>query len=126
MGGRCPATKMPKKGRSKFGRRKKRVKADELPAPSPRVTGPGPELRPPATLARPAATLNKPWARAMSLKFSKDHEWVSVDGGVATIGITDHAQEQLGDVVRGAWLTAKTVGGLVRPVLGRPRCELYR
>jgi len=35
----------------------------------------------------------------MSLKFSKDHEWVSVDGGVATIGITDHAQEQLGDVV---------------------------
>ena len=35
----------------------------------------------------------------MSVKFSKDHEWVKVDGGVATIGITNHAQEQLGDVV---------------------------
>ena len=35
----------------------------------------------------------------MSLKFSKDHEWVKVEGGVATIGITNHAQEQLGDVV---------------------------
>jgi glycine cleavage system H protein len=33
------------------------------------------------------------------LKFSKDHEWVRVDGDVATIGITDHAQQALGDVV---------------------------
>ncbi len=32
-------------------------------------------------------------------KFSKDHEWVRVDGGIATDGITNHAQEQLGDVV---------------------------
>ena len=32
-------------------------------------------------------------------KFSKDHEWVSVDGDIATIGITKHATEQLGDVV---------------------------
>ncbi|MFM9850295.1 MAG: glycine cleavage system protein GcvH [Hyphomicrobiaceae bacterium] len=32
-------------------------------------------------------------------KFSKDHEWVRVDGDVATVGITVHAQEQLGDVV---------------------------
>jgi glycine cleavage system H protein len=32
-------------------------------------------------------------------KFSKDHEWVRVDGDIATIGITNHAQEQLGDVV---------------------------
>jgi glycine cleavage system H protein len=32
-------------------------------------------------------------------KFSKDHEWVRVDGGIATVGITNHAQEQLGDVV---------------------------
>jgi glycine cleavage system H protein len=31
--------------------------------------------------------------------FTKDHEWVRVDGDVATIGITNHAQEQLGDVV---------------------------
>ncbi len=35
----------------------------------------------------------------MSVKFSQDHEWVSVEGGIATIGITNHAQEQLGDVV---------------------------
>src|SRR5262245_37300338 len=32
-------------------------------------------------------------------KFSKDHEWIEVDGGIGTIGITDHAQSQLGDVV---------------------------
>jgi glycine cleavage system H protein len=31
--------------------------------------------------------------------YSKDHEWVRVDGDVATIGISEHAQEQLGDVV---------------------------
>jgi glycine cleavage system H protein len=35
----------------------------------------------------------------MSVKFSKDHEWVSVAGDIATIGITNHAQEQLGDVI---------------------------
>ncbi|REJ78264.1 MAG: glycine cleavage system protein GcvH [Acidobacteria bacterium] len=33
------------------------------------------------------------------LKYSKDHEWVLVEGDVATIGITDYAQESLGDVV---------------------------
>ncbi len=32
-------------------------------------------------------------------RFSKDHEWIRVDGGIATVGITDHAQGQLGDVV---------------------------
>ena len=31
--------------------------------------------------------------------FSKDHEWISVDGNVATVGITDYAQAQLGDIV---------------------------
>ena len=35
----------------------------------------------------------------MTVKFSKDHEWVTVENGIATIGITNHAQEQLGDVV---------------------------
>ncbi len=35
----------------------------------------------------------------MPVKFSQDHEWVSVEGDIATIGITNHAQEQLGDVV---------------------------
>ena len=33
------------------------------------------------------------------LKYSKDHEWVRVDGDVGTVGISDYAQEQLGDVV---------------------------
>ena len=33
------------------------------------------------------------------MKFSKDHEWIIVESGIATIGITDHAQAQLGDVV---------------------------
>ncbi len=35
----------------------------------------------------------------MTKRYSKDHEWVEVAGDVATIGITEHAQEQLGDVV---------------------------
>jgi glycine cleavage system H protein len=35
----------------------------------------------------------------MDRKFTEDHEWVSVDGDVATIGITDYAQQQLGDLV---------------------------
>jgi glycine cleavage system H protein len=34
-----------------------------------------------------------------NLHYSKDHEWVRVENNVAVIGITDHAQEQLGDVV---------------------------
>ncbi len=35
----------------------------------------------------------------MTVKYSKDHEWVTVENGIATIGITNHAAEQLGDVV---------------------------
>ncbi|MBP7416029.1 MAG: glycine cleavage system protein GcvH [Pyrinomonadaceae bacterium] len=34
-----------------------------------------------------------------NLRYSKDHEWVGVDGDIATIGITDYAQHSLGDVV---------------------------
>lgn len=34
-----------------------------------------------------------------TLRYTKDHEWVSVDDGVGTIGITDFAQQQLGDIV---------------------------
>lgn len=33
------------------------------------------------------------------LKYTKSHEWVSIDGDVATVGITDHAQDLLGDMV---------------------------
>jgi glycine cleavage system H protein len=32
-------------------------------------------------------------------RYTKEHEWVNVEGGLATIGITDHAQHELGDVV---------------------------
>jgi glycine cleavage system H protein len=32
-------------------------------------------------------------------KYSKDHEWIEVNGNIGTIGISDYAQEQLGDVV---------------------------
>jgi glycine cleavage system H protein len=35
----------------------------------------------------------------MTLYFTKDHEWLRVDGGTATVGITDYAQNALGDVV---------------------------
>ena len=35
----------------------------------------------------------------MTLYFTKDHEWLSVDGDTATVGVTDYAQAQLGDVV---------------------------
>lgn len=34
-----------------------------------------------------------------NLKYTEDHEWIKVDGDIATIGITDYAQQQLGDVV---------------------------
>lgn len=42
-----------------------------------------------------------------NLKYSKDHEWISVDGDTATVGITDFAQSQLGDIV---FLDINTVG----------------
>jgi glycine cleavage system H protein len=34
-----------------------------------------------------------------NLKYTKDHEWISVEGDVATVGITDFAQSELGDIV---------------------------
>ena len=34
-----------------------------------------------------------------NLKYTKDHEWISVDGDIATVGITDFAQSELGDIV---------------------------
>jgi glycine cleavage system H protein len=34
-----------------------------------------------------------------NLKYSKSHEWVMIDGDIATVGITDHAQDELGDIV---------------------------
>jgi glycine cleavage system H protein len=38
-------------------------------------------------------------AQPAGLLFSKDHEWVKLDGDVATVGITDYAQSSLGDIV---------------------------
>jgi glycine cleavage system H protein len=42
-----------------------------------------------------------------SLKYTKDHEWIKVEGNVATIGITDFAQSELGDIV---YIDITTVG----------------
>lgn len=41
------------------------------------------------------------------LKFTKDHEWVRIEGDVATVGITDFAQSELGDIV---YVEVETVG----------------
>ena len=41
------------------------------------------------------------------LKYTKDHEWVRIDGDIATIGITDFAQSELGDIV---YVEIETVG----------------
>lgn len=43
----------------------------------------------------------------VNLKYTKDHEWVKIDGDVATIGITDYAQGELGDIV---YVEVETVG----------------
>ncbi len=69
------------------------------------------------------------------LKYSKDHEWVKVDGNVAYIGITDYAQSELGDIVFvdvdpelsevtkdepfGTIEAVKTVSDLLAPVSGK-------
>ena len=34
-----------------------------------------------------------------NLRYTKEHEWLLVEGGIGTVGITDHAQEELGDIV---------------------------
>lgn len=57
-----------------------------------------------------------------NLKYTKDHEWVKVDGDVATIGITDFAQGELGDIVyvdittKGETLDKEAVFGTVEAV----------
>lgn len=56
------------------------------------------------------------------LKYTKDHEWVSIDGEIATIGVTDFAQHELGDIVyvdidsKGKKLDADSVFGTVEAV----------
>lgn len=57
-----------------------------------------------------------------NLKYTKDHEWISVDGDVATIGVTEFAQQELGDIVyveisaKDKKLEAETVFGTVEAV----------
>ena len=57
-----------------------------------------------------------------NLKYTKDHEWISIDGDIATIGITDFAQHELGDIVyvdidsKDKALEADTVFGTVEAV----------
>ncbi|HOO09786.1 MAG TPA: glycine cleavage system protein GcvH [Cyclobacteriaceae bacterium] len=69
------------------------------------------------------------------LKYTKDHEWIKVDGNTATIGITDFAQSELGDIVYvdittvgqeigqhevfGTIEAVKTVSDLFMPVAGK-------
>jgi len=56
------------------------------------------------------------------LKYTKDHEWVRIEGNIATVGITDFAQDQLGDIVyveietEGEELSANEVFGSVEAV----------
>ena len=58
----------------------------------------------------------------MTIKYTPDHEWLNVDGDTATVGITHHAQDALGDVVFvdlpavGATFAAKDIAGVVESV----------
>ncbi len=57
-----------------------------------------------------------------NLKYTKDHEWISIDGDIATVGITDFAQQELGDIVyveidtKDKQVDAETVFGTVEAV----------
>ena len=70
-----------------------------------------------------------------NLKYTKDHEWIKIDGDVATVGITDFAQSELGDIVYvevetldeeldkeevfGTVEAVKTVSDLFMPISGK-------
>ena len=45
------------------------------------------------------------------LKYTKDHEWIAIDGDIATVGITDFAQRELGDIV---YVEIESVGELLK------------
>ena len=71
----------------------------------------------------------------LNFKYTKDHEWISIDGKIATLGITDFAQRELGDIVYvevetvgeslnaddifGAVEAVKTVSDLFLPIAGK-------
>jgi glycine cleavage system H protein len=46
----------------------------------------------------------------VDLKYTKEHEWVRIEGNIATVGISDHAQSELGDIV---YVEVETVGETV-------------
>ncbi len=58
----------------------------------------------------------------MAIKYTEDHEWLNVDGDIATVGITHHAQDALGDIVFvdlpevGKQIDAKAIAGVVESV----------
>jgi len=58
----------------------------------------------------------------MAIQYTPDHEWLNVEGAIATVGITHHAQDALGDVVFvdlptvGSTLAVKDVAGVVESV----------
>ena len=58
----------------------------------------------------------------MNIKYTEEHEWLSIDGDIATVGITHHAQDALGDVVFvdlpevGKSFSAKDIAGVVESV----------
>ncbi|MDD2584018.1 MAG: glycine cleavage system protein GcvH [Bacteroidales bacterium] len=70
-----------------------------------------------------------------NLKYSEDHEWIKIEGNIATVGITDFAQDQLGDIVFvdiqtedetieqgevfGAIEAVKTVADAIMPLSGK-------
>jgi glycine cleavage system H protein len=57
-----------------------------------------------------------------NLRYTKDHEWVLLDGNIATVGVTDFAQHELGDIVyveietKGKTLAAEAIFGTVEAV----------
>lgn len=65
----------------------------------------------------------------MTTKYTEDHEWITVDGDTATVGITHHAQDALGDVVFvdlpevGKSFAQKEVAGVVESV--KAAADLY-
>jgi glycine cleavage system H protein len=70
------------------------------------------------TFAKKLERMNIP----AELKYTKDHEWVKIDGNIATVGITDFAQSELGDIVyveietEGEELNSEEVFGSVEAV----------
>ena len=57
-----------------------------------------------------------------NVKYTKDHEWISIEGDIATVGVTDFAQQELGDIVyvdidtKGKSLAAEEVFGTIEAV----------